>query len=164
VIRYFMSIPEAAGLVIQAGAMAKGGEVFVLDMGEPVRIDDLARTMIRVAGLEVRDEEHPLGDIAIRYIGLRPGEKLFEELLLDEERMTETEHPRIRRNEEPFLAQHVLDRELAKLEAAMQLETGSHEAIQDILARTVEGYCPRNPDTAEFETAPTWTPPTRTLH
>jgi FlaA1/EpsC-like NDP-sugar epimerase len=164
VIRYFMSIPEAAGLVIQAGAMAKGGAVFVLDMGEPVRIDDLARTMIRVAGLEVRDEDHPLGDIAIRYIGLRPGEKLFEELLLDEERMTETEHPRIRQNQEPFLAQHVLDRELAKLEAAMQLESGSHEAIQDVLARTVEGYCPRNPDAADFEISPTWTPPTRTLH
>jgi len=164
VIRYFMSIPEAAGLVIQAGAMAKGGEVFVLDMGEPVRIDDLARTMIRVAGLEVRDEEHPLGDIAIRYIGLRPGEKLFEELLLDEERMMETEHPRIRQNQEPFLAQQLLDRELAKLEAAMQLEAGSREAIQDVLARTVEGYCPRDPDATEFEIAATWTPPTRTLH
>jgi FlaA1/EpsC-like NDP-sugar epimerase len=144
--------------------MANGGEVFVLDMGEPVRIDDLARTMIRMAGLEVRDEDHPLGDIAIRYIGLRPGEKLFEELLLDEEKMTETEHPRIRQNQEPFLAQQVLDRELAKLEAAMQLETGSREAIEGVLARTVEGYCPRHGDDAGFEAAATWTPPTRTLH
>ena len=81
-IRYFMSIPEAAGLVIQAGAMASGGDVFVLDMGEPVRIDDLARSMIRLMGLEVRDEAHPDGDIAIEYIGLRDGEKMYEELLL----------------------------------------------------------------------------------
>ncbi|MGE0765216.1 MAG: polysaccharide biosynthesis protein [Hyphomicrobiaceae bacterium] len=164
VIRYFMSIPEAAALVIQAGAMAKGGEVFVLDMGEPVRIDDLARTMIRLAGLEVRDEDHPLGDIAIRYIGLRPGEKLFEELLLDEQRMTETEHPRIHQNKEPFLPAAELERELAKLEAAMQLENGSREAIQDILARTVEGYRPAHADKDAFGTSATWLPHTRTLH
>jgi len=144
--------------------MAKGGEVFVLDMGEPVRIDDLARTMIRMAGLEVRDEDHPSGDIAIRYIGLRPGEKLFEELLLDDERMTETEHPRIRQNQEPFLAPQVLERELAKLEAAMQLETGSREAILDVLARTVEGYQPTRDSEDVFDAVATWTPPTRTLH
>ena len=81
-IRYFMSIPEAASLVIQAGAMASGGDVFVLDMGDPVKIDDLARSMIRLMGQEVRDEAHPDGDIAIQYIGLRDGEKLFEELLI----------------------------------------------------------------------------------
>lgn len=164
VIRYFMSIPEAATLVIQAGAMAKGGEVFVLDMGEPVRIDDLARTMIRMAGLDVRDEGNPEGDIAIRYVGLRPGEKLFEELLLDDARTTATEHPRIRQNQEPFLPAGILDRELARLEAAMQLETGNLEAIKEILARTVEAYSPDSTDRDPFEAVATWTPPVRTLH
>ena len=82
VTRYFMTIPEAAQLVIQAGAMAKGGEVFVLDMGEPVRIVDLARRMVELSGMRVRDEAHPDGDIAISITGLRPGEKLYEELLI----------------------------------------------------------------------------------
>lgn len=164
VIRYFMSIPEAATLVIQAGAMASGGDLFVLDMGEPVRIDDLARTMIRMAGLEVRSETNPLGDIAIRYIGLRPGEKLFEELLLDGERITETEHPRIHQSQEPFLAPHVLQRELAKLEAAMQLEMGSREAIQEVLERTVEGYRPAQETGETFAAVATWSPASRTLH
>jgi len=164
VIRYFMSIPEAATLVIQAGAMAKGGEVFVLDMGEPVRIDDLARTMIRMVGLDVRDEANPLGDIAIRYVGLRPGEKLFEELLLDEGHTTATEHPRIRQNKEPAIPGSVLERELAQLEAAMQLESGGLEAIKEILSRTVEGYKPTVVEKDPFEAAATWTPPGRTLH
>ena len=82
VIRYFMTIPEAAQLVIQAGSMADGGEVFVLDMGKPVRICDLARRMIHLMGLTVRDEQHPDGDIEIAYTGLRPAEKLYEELLI----------------------------------------------------------------------------------
>jgi FlaA1/EpsC-like NDP-sugar epimerase len=164
VIRYFMSIPEAATLVIQAGAMAKGGEVFVLDMGEPVRIDDLARTMIRLAGLDIRDESNPIGDIAIRYVGLRPGEKLFEELLLDEGHTTATEHPRIRQNKEPGIPGALLERELVQLEAAMQLESGSLEAIKEILARTVEGYQPSVVEKDPFEAAATWTPPGRTLH
>ena len=103
IIRYFMSIPEAAQLVIQAGAMASGGEVFVLDMGTPVKIDDLARTMVRLSGLEVRDEKNPEGDIAIEYIGLRRGEKLYEELLIGEN-TTGTSHPRIFKNSEPVLA------------------------------------------------------------
>jgi FlaA1/EpsC-like NDP-sugar epimerase len=80
--RYFMTIPEAAQLVIQAGAMAKGGDVFVLDMGEPVRIMDLSIRMIELSGLTLRDEANPDGDIAIEITGLRPGEKLFEELLI----------------------------------------------------------------------------------
>jgi FlaA1/EpsC-like NDP-sugar epimerase len=164
VIRYFMSIPEAAALVIQAGAMAKGGEVFVLDMGEPVRIDDLARTMIRMMGLDVRDEANPDGDIAIQYVGLRPGEKLYEELLIDEERTTATEHPRIRQNKEPFLPVTVLERELAKLEAATQLDTGNLEAIQEVLVRTVEGYVPAIPEKDAFTNIATWTPASRTLH
>lgn len=87
--RYFMSIPEAAQLVLQAGLMGKGGEIFVLDMGEPVRIADLARLMIRLSGA---DEEH----IRIEYTGLRPGEKLYEELLADDESTLPTPHPKLR--------------------------------------------------------------------
>ncbi|MGE0697741.1 MAG: polysaccharide biosynthesis protein [Hyphomicrobiaceae bacterium] len=164
VIRYFMSIPEAAGLVIQAGAMARGGEVFVLDMGEPVRIDDLARTMIRMMGREVRDEHNPEGDIPIRYVGLRPGEKLFEELLIDGDRTMPTEHPRIRQSKEPFLAAPQLERELARLDAAMQLPAGAREAIHEVLARTVEGYVPTPPVKDPLEAAANWSPPNRTLH
>jgi len=96
VIRYFMTIPEAAQLVIQAGSMAKGGDVFVLDMGKPVRIDDLARRMVHLMGMSVRDEQHPDGDIEIAYTGLRPAEKLFEELLIGNN-VTGTEHPMILR-------------------------------------------------------------------
>lgn len=94
IIRYFMTIPEASQLVIQAGAMGKGGDVFVLDMGEPVRIADLARRMIHLMGLEVRDKDHPNGDIEIKYSGLRPGEKLYEELLVGNN-VRNTEHSRI---------------------------------------------------------------------
>ena len=96
VIRYFMTIPEAAQLVIQAGSMAKGGDVFVLDMGKPVRIDDLARRMVHLMGLSVRDDTNPDGDIEIAYTGLRPAEKLFEELLIGNN-ITGTEHPMILR-------------------------------------------------------------------
>jgi FlaA1/EpsC-like NDP-sugar epimerase len=138
-IRYFMSIPEAACLVIQAGAMAKGGEVFVLDMGEPVRIDDLARSMIRLTGLEVRDEAHPDGDIGIEYTGLRDGEKLYEELLLGAN-ISPTEHPRILRSREPCLPRQDLDAVLAEIDAAMT--DGSAAAIRTILARAVEDYHP----------------------
>jgi FlaA1/EpsC-like NDP-sugar epimerase len=94
IIRYFMTIPEAAQLVIQAGAMGKGGDVFVLDMGEPVRIADLARRMVHRMGLEVKDTQHPDGDIEICFSGLRPGEKLYEELLIGEN-VRQTAHPRI---------------------------------------------------------------------
>ena len=132
-----MSIPEAAELVLQAGAMATGGEVFVLDMGNPVKIDDLARTMIRLSGLEVRDENQPDGDIAIEYVGLRRGEKLYEELLIGEN-TTGTKHPRIMKNSEPYLKMSKLDEELLALEEAI----GDHDIteIQAILKRTVEGY------------------------
>ena len=138
-IRYFMSIPEAASLVIQAGAMASGGDVFVLDMGEPVKIDDLARSMIRLMGQEVRDASHPDGDIAIQYIGLRDGEKLFEELLIGEQAAA-TDHPRIMRIQEPFLENADLESVLAELAAAM--EEGSTAAMQATLARAVESYRP----------------------
>jgi FlaA1/EpsC-like NDP-sugar epimerase len=96
VVRYFMTIPEAAQLVIQAGSMARGGDVFVLDMGKPVRIDDLARRMIGLMGLTVRDEKNIDGDIEIEYSGLRPAEKLFEELLIGNN-VSGTEHPMIMR-------------------------------------------------------------------
>ena len=137
--RYFMSIPEAAQLVIQAGAMAEGGEVFVLDMGKEVKIDDLARSMIRLMGREVRDENNPDGDISITYTGLRHGEKLYEELLIGDD-AAETSHPRIMRNNEPFLAPEILARELAKLEQAMS--DGDVGAIHEVLLRTVEGFTP----------------------
>jgi FlaA1/EpsC-like NDP-sugar epimerase len=138
-VRYFMSIPEAAALVIQAGAMAEGGEVFVLDMGEPVRIDDLARSMIRLTGLEVRDEAHPDGDIAIEYTGLRDGEKLYEELLLGAN-TCRTEHPGIMRSHEPCLPRSELEEMLAELRAGMA--DGSPAAIRATLARAVEDYQP----------------------
>ena len=139
IIRYFMSIPEAAELVIQAGAMANGGEVFVLDMGAAVKIDALARSMIRHVGLTVKDAANPGGDIAIVYSGLRPGEKLFEELLINET-TTATAHPRIHRSLEPGLPVSALERELQALAAA--LSTGDLDAIHAVLKRTVEGYTP----------------------
>ncbi len=136
-IRYFMSIPEAASLVIQAGAMAKGGEVFVLDMGEPVKIADLARSMIRLMGLEVRDDDNPSGDIAIEYIGLRPGEKLREELLIGLD-TTGTEHPRIQTTREPRVPYDRLIQELDALALAAKIPDAA--AIEVILHRTVEDY------------------------
>lgn len=160
VIRYFMSIPEAAQLVIQAGTMATGGEVFVLEMGTPVKIDDLARTMIRLSGLEVRDENHPDGDIAIEYIGLRPGEKLYEELLIGEN-TTGTSHPRIFKNSEPVLPYEELAAALERLEEAIQkLDLAE---LQETLRATVEGYVPASVPHSlaakgEWQSAP------RTLH
>ncbi|MEO1608329.1 MAG: nucleoside-diphosphate sugar epimerase/dehydratase [Pseudomonadota bacterium] len=139
VMRYFMSIPEAAELVIQAGAMAQGGEVFVLEMGETVRIADLARTMIRVMGREVKDKANPDGDIEIEFIGLRPGEKLIEELLVDGE-MSATEHPRIYRNAEPFVPLGKLERELDNLLEAIRIE--DFATIRNILCELVDGYVP----------------------
>ncbi|MEL4181428.1 polysaccharide biosynthesis protein [Roseateles sp. PN1] len=112
IIRYFMLIPEAAQLVIQAGAMTTGGEVFVLDMGEPVRIADLARSMIRLSGLTERTEQHPEGDIEIKAVGLRPGEKLYEELLIGDD-IIRSGHPRVmcarERHIEPSLLEKMLD-------------------------------------------------------
>jgi len=139
VIRYFMSIPEAASLVIQAGAMAEGGEVFVLDMGEPVKIVELARLMARLSGLEIRDENNPEGDIEVVFTGLRPGEKLFEELLIGSN-TSGTEHPRILRSHEPCPPREELEAALMALGDAID----AHDlgAIQDILLDTVEGYAP----------------------
>ena len=122
IIRYFMTIPEAAQLVIQAGGMALGGDVFVLDMGQPVKIQDLARRMIHLMGLTVRDDENPHGDIEIQFTGLRPAEKLYEELLLGEN-VSGTDHPRIMRAQEDFVRQEVLLSLLDDLSlAAMRLD------------------------------------------
>lgn len=139
VVRFFMSIPEAAELVLQAGAMGKGGEVFVLDMGEPVKIDTLARLMIRLSGLEVCSPGAADGDIRIEYIGLRPGEKLYEELFIGTGTVA-TEHPRISRAEEPALPSEELSRRLAVLEAA--LKDGGREGVLAALRQAVDGYVP----------------------
>ena len=119
VIRYFMTIPEAAQLVIQAGSMAKGGDVFVLDMGRPVRIDDLARRMINLMGLSVRDSNNPDGDIEIAYTGLRSAEKLFEELLIGNN-ITKTDHPMIMRAMEHSIPWVRMQQILESLSAALQ--------------------------------------------
>ncbi len=162
VIRYFMSIPEAAELVIQAGAMARGGEIYVLDMGEPVKIDELARLMIRLSGRDVREESNPQGDIAIVYTGLRPGEKLYEELLIGAN-TTSTEHPRILRLDEPVIDQAELSREIELLRAAMG--TRDTATIQAVLMRTVEGYRPDADVNATAAVATSnWVAPSRTLH
>jgi FlaA1/EpsC-like NDP-sugar epimerase len=115
IIRYFMTIPEAAQLVLQAGAMGKGGDVFVLDMGEPVKIADLAKRMIHLMGLEVKDDIHPNGDIEIRFSGLRPGEKLYEELLIGE-KVRQTDHPRILAADEVYLRWEQMAELLTKLD------------------------------------------------
>ncbi|WP_417533254.1 polysaccharide biosynthesis protein [Marinobacterium stanieri] len=138
--RYFMTIPEAAALVLQAGSMGEGGDVFVLDMGSPVRIADLAREMIVLAGLSVRDELHPEGDIEILYTGLRPGEKLYEELLIGEN-VSKTEHPMIMRAEEESLAWGELEPVLVEIQS--HCENGEALPIRDLLQRLVSGYQPR---------------------
>ncbi|MDB5796436.1 MAG: capD [Paucimonas sp.] len=137
--RYFMTIPEAAQLVIQAGAMARGGEVFVLDMGEPVRIIDLARRMIELSGLAVQDEENPDGDIGISITGLRPGEKLYEELLIGESPQR-TPNPRIMRANEDFLPLARLEEKLQAL--GMALDINDVAVIRLMLTELVSGYAP----------------------
>lgn len=142
VTRYFMTVPEAAQLVIQAGAMARGGEVFVLDMGEPVRIVDLARRMIELSGLSVRDEARPEGDIAIAFTGLRPGEKLIEELLLGDD-PAPTEHPRILRARETHPGREELEHALQRITQA--IDRLDPEGMLDALRAIVPEYRP-NPD------------------
>ncbi len=137
IIRYFMSIPEAAQLVIQAGAMSRGGDVFVLNMGEPVKIDQLARIMITLAGFQVDDGTNDGGDIAIEYVGLRPGEKLYEELLIGET-ATETAHSRIMKSDEPSMPYEELKQRLAHLLEAM--ENHDLKQIKKLLRQMVEGY------------------------
>ena len=140
VIRYFMTISEAVELVIQAGAMGTGGDVFILDMGEPVFIDDLAKKMIKLSGLELRDELNPNGDIEIKYIGLRPGEKLYEELLVGDD-CTKTNNPLIMRAEEEM----ILWEDLKPLLDSLKKEVidCDQEKIRMILAELVPGFKPK---------------------
>jgi len=137
VTRFFMTIPEAAQLVIQAGALGEGGDVFVLEMGDSIKIDDLARTMVHLSGLEVCDENNPEGDIVIEYTGLRPGEKLYEELLIGDN-VTGTEHPKIMRAAEEKLSWEQLLSYKNKFEEAM--ENFETMKIKSLLAETVSGY------------------------
>ena len=141
IIRYFMTIPEAAQLVIQAGSMAQGGDVFVLDMGKPVKIHDLACRMINLMGLTVRDEENPDGDIEIQYIGLRPAEKLYEELLIGAN-VSGTEHPRILRADEEYLPIDILLKLLNELmDASLALD---YDRARGTLLKAVKEYSPAN--------------------
>ncbi|MES2949244.1 MAG: nucleoside-diphosphate sugar epimerase/dehydratase [Pseudomonadota bacterium] len=137
VTRYFMTIPEAAQLVLQAGAMAAGGEVFVLDMGEPVRIVDLARRMVELSGMTVRDEDNPDGDIAISITGLRPGEKLYEELLIGDD-PTPTAHARIMKAHEHYLEWPDLEVQLQALRRGVA--ANDIEQIKTVLRTCVHGY------------------------
>lgn len=137
--RYFMTIPEAAQLVLQAGSMGLGGDVFVLDMGSPVRIVELAEKMIHLSGLSVRSERNPVGDIAIEFTGLRPGEKLYEELLIGDN-VTPTQHPMIMSANESYLPwadfRNVLDQLL------QGLDRDDFEAVRMVMRTTVDGYSP----------------------
>lgn len=137
--RYFMTIPEAAQLVIQAGSMGQGGDVFVLDMGEPVRIVELAEKMIHLSGLSIRSERNPQGDIAIEFTGLRPGEKLYEELLIGDN-VSATQHPMIMSANEDHLSWDLLKAKLAELLAAV--EEDDYSRVRQLLRETVSGYTP----------------------
>ncbi|WP_152765301.1 polysaccharide biosynthesis protein [Alkalilimnicola sp. S0819] len=144
--RYFMTIPEAAALVIQAGSMGQGGDVFVLEMGEPVRIVDMARKMVRLTGLQVRDEDNPEGDIAIEFTGLRPGEKLYEELLIGDN-VTETGHEMIMRAEEACLPWDTVQGLLNELRQACLMFDGAR--ARAVLQQAVPEYAPQG-DVREY--------------
>jgi len=140
VIRYFMTIPEAVELIIQAGVMGSGGDVFVLDMGKPVAIKDLAEKMIRLSGLEVKDENHLDGDIEIKYTGLRSGEKLYEELLIGDN-VSETDNPLIMRAQEELIAWNELKLLLEGLTDA--IDDNDNEKLRKILIQIVPGFKPQ---------------------
>lgn len=139
VTRYFMTIPEAAQLVLQAGSMGKGGDVFVLDMGEPVKIMDLAKKMVELSGLSIRDPNSGEGDISIEYVGLRPGEKMYEELLIGEN-VEKTPHPRILRAEEGMIDSSILFPALGKIRDACAL--GDSSFVKESLKELVREYKP----------------------
>lgn len=139
IIRYFMTIPEASQLVLQAGSMGQGGEVFVLDMGEPVKIADLARKMIHLMGLEEKTDDDPAGDIEILFTGLRPGEKLFEELLIGDDPQG-TSHPRIMMAREVFMPWEQVEEVLSQLQRASQaFDCG---ALIEVLKNAKTAYAP----------------------
>lgn len=137
--RYFMTIPEAAQLVIQAGSMGQGGDVFVLDMGEPVRIVELAEKMIHLSGLSVRSDKNPHGDIAIEFTGLRPGEKLYEELLIGDN-VVATQHSMIMSANEDYLEWDLLKVRLSALLSAVRDD--DYNTVRQLLRETVSGYTP----------------------
>ena len=137
--RYFMTIPEAAQLVIQAGSMGQGGDVFVLDMGQPAKIAELAEKMIHLSGLSVRNEDNPNGDVAIEFTGLRPGEKLYEELLIGEN-VSPTDHPMIMRANEEHLPWEAFKTVIERLLEAV--EQDDYRTVRQILRETVNGYSP----------------------
>ena len=141
VVRYFMTIPEAAELVIQAGAMGQGGDLFVLDMGEPVQILELAKRLISLSGKEVKNEENPEGDIEIIFTGLRPGEKLYEELLIGDN-VKPTKHKHIYRANEEFILWQELNEYLSKLKSAES--TLNHEELRRVFKQTVSGFKPKD--------------------
>lgn len=141
VTRYFMTIPEAAQLVMQAGSMAEGGEVFVLDMGEPVKVVDLARRMIELSGLRVRTDDEPHGDIEIVFTGLRPGEKLYEELLVGDDPVA-TRHPRVMMANEATLPLEEIEHGIKRLRQA--LEQQDSPLVLTILTELVRDYRPPN--------------------
>jgi FlaA1/EpsC-like NDP-sugar epimerase len=150
IVRYFMLIPEAAQLVIQAGAMSRGGEVFVLDMGEPVRIADLARSMIRLSGLTEKTAERPDGQIEIKAVGLRPGEKLFEELLIGDN-VSPSGHPRILCARERHIDPALLDKMLASLRQAC--ESNDTESMLRQMRNLVPEFRPADEVNAEASAA-----------
>ncbi|NES11856.1 polysaccharide biosynthesis protein, partial [Pseudomonas laurentiana] len=137
--RYFMTIPEAAQLVIQAGSMGQGGDVFVLDMGEPVKIIKLAEKMVHLSGLSIRSESNPRGDIAIEFTGLRPGEKLYEELLIGDN-VVSTRHPMIMSAQEDYLSWDALKGRLHALTEALVKD--DYALVRQLLRETVSGYAP----------------------
>ncbi len=137
--RYFMTIPEAAQLVIQAGSMGQGGDVFVLDMGEPVKIVELAEKMVHLSGLSLRSEKNPHGDIAIEFTGLRPGEKLYEELLIGDN-VVATQHPMIMSANEDHIEWEVLKSKLTELLDAVRRD--DYTRVRQLLRDTVSGYSP----------------------
>jgi len=139
VIRYFMTIPEAAQLVIQAGSMGIDGDIFLLDMGEPIQVLDLAKDMIRLSGMTINDDQNPEGDIKISFTGLRPGEKLYEELLIDEKSVA-TKHDKIMRAEEKGIEWDELEICISKLEQA--IVESDFNKIREIFLNTVSGYNP----------------------
>ncbi len=137
--RYFMTIPEAAQLVIQAGSMGEGGDVFVLDMGQPVKIVDLAERIVHLSGLSVKSKSHPQGDIEIVFTGLRPGEKLYEELLIGDN-VLPTAHSMIMRANEERLSWRQLT---LGLDAIIQaIKNGDYPAVREVLKLLVSGYEP----------------------
>ena len=137
-----MSIPEAVQLVLQAGSMAKGGDVFVLDMGDPIKILDLAYRMIQLSGLKPVDNNNPDGDIKIKFTGLRPGEKLYEELLIGDD-VIQSKHPRIMQAREEKLSLNKVEDFIDKIKKSRDLQ--NENIIKDLLLENVKGY------TTEFE-------------